>query len=460
MDLIRTIQKRVEPYPLIYRVLLAVYGLFGEVRFLLHAVLSGKLKAKIASSAWSSILSRQSIPYRRITAGLKSPDEFKQWLSGQGIRFLEGGWTIYIPPQERMESCFGFLRNEYPPDAGLKVLKNFQGPETAIYTKHGQHPAPGVAIMRSLTPSPVALIRIANYLYRKGLGIRIYDIIGLTCSDTALTCYVVEHVGGSVTQETDYRVFMDRMRAVLKEGDLTTAHARVDIIEDLMPPDCNANLRLRPDDGRPLYVDFQGFLFRNEDRMIERVFLNAGPHVLFDMEELGKGGDRVWETYRRMLDEAGCGVEGRLVMEIGCNPSFVAYEALSAGAAWVVGWYPPAVRRHMERILLTLGATRFDTFDKEPQTGDAELIQDIPRRYRKIEKGLIFLSDREQGEEDFHNTAKRYGELPWEYAVCGAGWELPGVELLSESHWVDSDGKKRLARLFRRTGKGRDHVVE
>lgn len=452
MDLVRIIQKHAEPYPLLYKVLLTVYGVSGEIRYFVHAVLSGKLKAKVTSSRWSAALSRQSIPHRVVSADAGSLDELRKWLESRGIRFLEGGWTFYLPPQEAMGSCFGFLEDEYPPGAGLKILKNLQGPDRAKYTKHSQHPAPGVAIMRSLTPSPAALIRTANYLYRKGLGIRIHDIIGLICRGRNLTCYVVEHVDGKVVKEEDYGTFMDRMQEVLDEGDLTTAHARVDIIEDLMPPDCNSNLRLRSADGRPLYVDFQGFLFRNEDRMIERVFLEAGPHLRFDLEETGKGRDPVWETYRRMLDRAGCRLDGRLVMEIGCSRAFVAYEALAAGASWVLGWYSPLVRRRMERLLLTLGATRFDMFDAARSNGEGQWAGDLPRRYGGGEKGVLFVACGAPAHGEPVTSSGSLKGLPWEYMVCeGRSEFVPGAEMLDVRDWVEPDGTKNEVRLFRRS---------
>lgn len=452
MSLVRTIQKRAEPYPLIYRVLLAVYGVFGEIRFFSHAVFSGKLRERLAASVWHKALSRQSVPYRDIGANALSLEQFRQWLVERGLSFLEGGWTIYVPPQEGLEGAFGFLRRDYPLNAGLKILKNFQGPETARYTPHRQHPAPGVALMRFLTPSAVGLIRIANYLYRKGLGIRIYDIIGLRCAGATLTCYVVEGVDGRVTDERDYRNFMDRMGPVFDEGDLTTAHARLDIIEDLMPPDCNSNLRLRSADRVPLYVDFQGFLFRNEDRMIGRVFADAGPHVPFDLEEIGRGSDPVWDVYKDLLDRAGCRVEGKLVMEIGCGPCFAAYGALSAGASWFVGWYPSALAIHVKRILLTLGATRFDLFEMEPGFKGARFVSDLPDRYRENRGGLLFLADLEQYEGASGGIDEFCGELPWDYVLCGAGWELPKARLLSESRRVGSDGTERQARVFQRVG--------
>lgn len=452
MDLIRRIQKRAEPYPLLYKVLLTVYGPLGEIYYLVHAVLSGKLKARITSSRWSRALSRQRILYQSVSADARSLDCFRKWLNSRGLRFLEGGWTLYIPPQEAMDSCLGFLEKEYPPGVGLKVLKNLEGPDKARYTKHRQHPGPGLAIMRSLTPSPVALIRIANYLYWNGLGIRIHDIIGLTCEDRTLTCYVVEHVDGKVTEE-DYRTFMDRLEPVLDAGDLTTAHARVDIIEDLMPPDCNANLRLRRADGRPLYVDFQGFLFRNEDRVVEQVLREAGPQVRFDIEETGKGRDPVWEIYRRILHGAGCSVEGRPVLEVGCSAAFVAYEALAAGASWVLGWYPHDARSPVEHLLLALGATRFDLFPLEAATPNGEVrpARDLPRRFADGKKGVLFTGDT----NTTHGGASELGgplqELPWEYALCEGplGFSLE-AELLNSQSWVGPEGKEREVRLFRR----------
>lgn len=453
MDLVRRIQKRAEPYPLLYKVLLTVYGVFGEARYFVHAVVSGKLKAKVKSSRWSAALSRQSIPYRVVPAEAGSLDELRRWLNSRDIRFLEGGWTIYLPPQEAMGSCFGFLEDGYPSGAGLKILKHLEGPDRAKYTRHRQHPAPGVAVMRSLTPSPVALIRTANYLYCKGLGIRIHDIIGLVCRGRTLTCYVVEHVGGKVVKEEDYRTFMDCMQAVLEEGDLTTAHARVDIIEDLMPPDCNSNLRLRPTDGRPLYVDFQGFLFRNEDRVIERVLREAGPHVRFDIEETGRGRDPVWEIFTRMLGNAGCSLDGRPVMEVGLSSAFVAYEALAAGASWVLGWYPPPVKRRMERLLLTLGATRFDTFDLGPAApyGEMPSAGELPRRFKTEKRGVLFVAGTGPTRSGPLTPGGPFKGFPWEYALCeGDMGFAPEAELLDVQRWTGPDGAEREASLFRR----------
>lgn len=457
MHLVRRVQKQAEPYPVLYKFLLTVYGLCGEVYYLVHAVLSGKLKARITSSRWSRALSRQRILYRAVSADAGSLDRFRNGLNRRGLRFLEGGWTLYIPPQEAMDACFGFLKEAYPPGVGLKVLKNLEGPDKARYTKHRQHPGPGLAIMRSLTPSPVALIRIANYLYWHGLGIRIHDIVGLTCRDRTLTCYVVEHVNGKVTKEEDYRAFMDRMQAVLDAGDLTTAHARVDIIEDLMPPDCNANLRLRPADGRPLYVDFQGFLFRNEDRVVERVLREAGPRVRFDIEETGRGRDPVWEVYRHVLEGAGCSLEGRPVLEVGCSAAFVAYEALAAGASWVLGWYPPDVRGPMEHLLLTLGATRFDLFPLEAAapTGDVRLARDLPRRFVDERKGVLFTGDANTTPGGASVPGGPLQALPWEYALFEGRPGFPlEAELVDSQRRVGPGGTETEVLLFRRDAAG------
>lgn len=365
------------------------------------------------------------------------------------MEYQEGRWTFYIPPQFGLQEHFAFV-GRYPQPAGLKILKDFRHPDSAKYTRHMQSPAPGAALKRLLTPSPKALVRIANYLYFHDLGMKVYDLAALEGRDRTLSAYIVEHLAGAPVTQDAYETFMYRIRALLNRRELTTVHESVDIMADFAPPDCSRNLVMSEEKGRPLYVDFQGFLFKDEKRLIDDLLGEVN-----EKEEEGRSFFRStpgnvktrWCNILKIMEAVGFSFHERVVYDIGCNTGSFLYYALSEGAQWAIGWDRPEVVASAERLLLGLGATRFDLFGRE-NGEDPEFKSDIPERYKTDTRGILFCH------APFKGVAPGISEIPWEYMLLegysGRNLEepleyfrdVPGVrnwEVLTHRSFADGD---------------------
>jgi len=479
MDLIQYVQKKTKPYPFLYKLLVLAYGPYGEIRFFIHALYTGKFKAKLRNSPLEEIVSKQKILEFSIGDDhFTTVDAFRQWLDRERIRYVEGGWTFFIPPQKGLSRHFDFISSHYPADSGLKVLKDFHHPEKARYTLHKQHPAPGAALKRWLTPSPVALIRVANYLYMHGIGGRIYDIMALKTGEHYLTCYVVQHVEGPEVEQKDYDAFMRRLKSLLEKGELTTIHESVDIMYDFEPPNCSGNLIMDGMGGKALFVDYQGFLFKNEEGMMEKIFaevlekVHVGdsrfywearrypnesiPDLSIKKQDLGTR----WQQFLEMMESNGCSFRERVVYDIGCNTGLLLYNALSEGAQWGIGWDNPEFVEFANRILLGLGATRFDLFG-EVIREDTDFIFKVPERYRKKKDGILFYL----AVDDCIGFPDGVSILPWEYMfyeghadqnyaislnrLQNIPW-LRNTEVLSYRSFSDRDSREKVVILLKR----------
>ena len=119
------------------------------------------------------------------------PDGLRADLTHLGVPFSEGGWTFYLPPSRQRDNAFPWIAQSFLQPRGLKILKDFRRPGDARYTPHDANPAPGAALLRQLTPAPIALVRVANALADAGLGVAVRDIVELHASGIGLTAYVV-----------------------------------------------------------------------------------------------------------------------------------------------------------------------------------------------------------------------------------------------------------------------------
>lgn len=429
MQVIRYLQQKTRPFPWIYNLLVLAYSVFAEIGFFFHAIITGKLFDKLRKNRVIEFLPNQEIlsyPVKNLT--IQSVDDLRDWLKKQNIVFMEGGWTFYLPPQEGLRKLFGSFLQNYPAYSGLKILKDLRHPNQARYTNHRQNPAPGAALKRLLTPTPIALVRVANYLFYHDIGIRIYDLISLYCGNLSLTCYVVQHLDGYEIRQKDYDIFINRIKTILDEGDLSTIHERVNIMWDFQPPDCNGNLIYDDKVGKPLYVDFQTFYLRREDKILEKILTGIQDKLNYKGPLFNKEGKRYpyqqvhglslrkediknfWQCICEMLVETGCSLKDRVVYHVGCGTGLILYDSLACGALWGIGWDMPEVISGAERILLSLGATRFDLFG-DHITEDYHFLKCVPERFKSRNNGMLYFL----GDMDHMGFPMELLQVPWEY---------------------------------------------
>lgn len=478
MQLARFIQYKVRPYPTLYIFLIRIYSILLEIKFFFHALFRGKLFRIRSRNKFSSFISKQEILTYPFTENhFNTTDDFRLWLEKNNLQYTDGGWTFYIPPQKGLYKYFHFLTENYPPNAGIKLLKDFRHPDKARYTNHKQNPAPGASLKRLLTPSPLSLLKVANYLYANELGVRVYDLIALKCKDQFLTCYVVQNVEDQHITQNEYQSFINRLKAILAKKEITTIHESIDIMWDFIPPNCSNNL-IKDTNGKPLYVDFQGFLLCNEDKVLASIVDEMKDKVHFGGVRFYRGGKKYlyqaipglsvgkrdtetrWRHFLEMMEECECSLRNRVIYDIGCNTGLMLYNALSVGALWGIGWDFPEVTESAEKVLLALGATRFDLFGGRV-TEDTDFLSRVPGRFKGRKNGALFFL----AVSDHIGFPAGLSELPWEYMFYEGHanqdysvslkrlqhlpW-LNKTEILTHRTFSDGDTPKRVVILLRR----------
>ena len=460
------LKEKIKDYPNLSSLLYSINTLIKEIKYLFHALYTGKYFIKYNRRHVTSFLSKQKIiTYELSDSDFITVDDLLKWLNNKCVEYIDRRWTIYIPPQKRLSNTFPFLKNNYPVDSGLKILKDFRHPDKALYAHPKLRKKHGSILKRLMTHSPVSLVRVANYLYDHQIGIRVYDLIALKGENVCLTCYVVKHIQGPTVQTDDYNLFIKNIKKLLKSGDITTVGETVENLKDFRPPNCNDNLFIDAKEGRATYVDFQGFLLFDENKIIDNIINDAKGNFHPGTVRSNKNGKKYLleqipglyigktnlknreDIFHKMLEECECSFENRVVFDIGCNTGLRIYNALSKGAIWGFGWDLPDVVAHSRKMLLALGATRFDLF-KENISSNTDFTLDVPKRFMEKKDGILFFLNI-GNQIEFTDSVKK---MPWEFlfyegsAVSQPEW----AEVISHRYVVLSTGQEKEVTLLRR----------
>lgn len=334
--------------------------------------------------------------------------------------------------------------------------------------------------MRARTPSPQALLRVANYLYTNDLGVRVWDLIELACEGRGLTAYVVEHLSGPAPSHANHAAFLRRLTDLCQSGPLETPHGKFERAADFAAPNCNGNLLVDQRSGAALYVDFQGFQLIDERKILLSRAEHARSWSHFGGTRLRRGnrpylyqalpglvpGKRDtasrWQLFHEILAKSEIDLEGRVVFDVGCNMGLMLYGALSEGALWACGWDMPDVVKEARGLLFSLGATRF-TLTPGVITDQTDFAAGLPPHLTGSTEGVLFYLAvyRHIG------FPEGLARLPWRYMVFeGHGDEdlenvlayvnripcLEPVEVLSSRMVADGDSPPRPLLLVRRSG--------
>ncbi|MBT3396502.1 MAG: hypothetical protein HOB82_07190 [Alphaproteobacteria bacterium] len=371
----KALARWVKPHPWAYRILVGTWnGGFGLWSFA-RAAVSGRLWQGRNDAKLGEYLGRQSVlEFPSDLDFSHGVDGLRADLERLGIPFNEGGWTFYLPPSTARDAALPSLADQFPGTIGLKILKDLRDPMHAVYTPHDANPAPGAALLRKMTPAPIALVRVASALSEAGIGARVHDIVQLNSAGASATAYVVDHLGGGAPTADHHAEFLDRLSQILDQGDLVTAIPSIKNALDFAAPDCNGNLIL-DNDGVPRYVDFQAFAFANERRAIAGVADREAQVTHFGRSRLHRPGKYLyqgipglspgkrdvpmrWATYGQMLEQSNVDLAGHVAIDVGCNAGLMLYEAVASGARWGVGWDMPDVAAAARRLLASFGVTR------------------------------------------------------------------------------------------------------
>lgn len=330
------------------------------------------------ASSWQSLLPLQS-PQRLVIPGLSfgSADELLNYLDSAGIEYSQGGHTLYLPPASIRASAFQVLARYYPQNAGVKIVKNPGRVDDSEYICHSPALGKGESLIhRKLTHNHRQLTLVANLMFSKEVGPRLYDLVELQCGDRIWTAYVIEHVDGRTPTFEECEAGLGKIRALQEQGFIKIIIPDNDDEEDFRCPACNNNAFV-DSSGKFHYIDFQNFLLVDYGSYLKDAAVQAANETHFGDKSLLRGGRYLYQSVpgihlpgKRRIDDrikvlsglmesAGVSVKDRLVLDFGCNIGMMMAQYLKLGAKWCHGWDRAFVTPHSERILLALGCTRF-----------------------------------------------------------------------------------------------------
>lgn len=308
---------------------------------------------------------------------ISTPATLITFLKSQNVFFIEGGHTIYIPPQTGLANVLKDVSSFYPDDAGYKILKHFSTIDKARYIAPAKRAQISYA-EHILTSSIPDIIDSANVMHLFGLGPCLYDVTELHTRATTMTCFVVQHVDGINPTADAYLGFIETLKSLIARN--VVALVPPDGFEhiDFLPPHCNKNLVVSCDTNRPVYVDFQSFIVRNKSQLVSSILSQfhdlslsrklrlpkEGNHSDISSAHLAEMG-KTWHELREVLKLAGLSVARRLVLHVGCQTGGILGCALSEGALWGLGWDSPAMVANATRLQRVLGNTRLNLYAAE-----------------------------------------------------------------------------------------------
>lgn len=362
-------------------------------------------------------------------------EDIEQHCRSRGAALMIGTQSLYLPPSEWVKTGFGALAAEYPPGAGLKIVKRSGG-----LSEPYVHPDSSSRIQARLIPSHAHHTLVVNFFNAEGLGPRLYDLLEFDTGGTLWVAYVVEHVGGGEVDMEVCEQFVGHLRELVDGGMLDLINMRGFDDRDFICPGCYGNLIADGRNGIPRYVDLHNFQLPRYESYLRRVASDAVTASHFGQTSMLLGSDFLYQAVpglgmpakrdpvkrmsaiTQLLSEHGETVEDKVVLDVGCNLGLMGAQYLARGARWVHGWDLPDVVPHANRILLAVGCTRFSL------TG-AELSVEYP-----LESDLpAFLQD-EAGELVISYLAVRR-HLGWLKSLARMPWRL----MIYEGHESESE---------------------
>lgn len=427
---------------------------------------------------WQELLPVQS-PRTIVLPGsvLTTNDSLLNHLRAASAAFGEGSHAIYLAPASLGLTEFKSLAADYPPDAGLKIMKNAGTIDESNYlvgrTKGDSR------IHLGLVHSHRHLSLVANLLHAWGVGPRLYDLINLKCGDQIRTAYVVQDVGGGLPSLEACEAGIQKLRDLDAEGVIKVMLPEGFADEEFECPSC-CNNALVDGNGHFNYIDFQNFLLGDYEKYLTSLASAAAEQTHFGDPSSFRGGRYLYQsvpgvklpgkrdvsnrmkTLTQLFQQARVSVAERLVLDVGCNIGMMMSQYLKLGAKWCHGWDRATTVPHTEQMLLALGCTRFSTTGTDI-TKSRVLTDDLPRHAAAALDGCAISYLAVRGHLDWLDSLK---QIPWSFMIY-EGHEgesskdfeqyliglknLTNFELGPTSTYVDGDSEERTVAILLRT---------
>jgi hypothetical protein len=323
---------------------------------------------------------------------------------------------------------------------------------------------------------------VANLLFARGLGPRLYDLIEFEAGAYLWTAYVIEHVRGGVPTPSECEAGIKELRELERLGLLRNNIPDGWKDEDFTCPKCNGNA-LTDETGKFNYIDFQNFNLVGYEAFLRETATEATEKSHFGQNYILRRGRYLYQSVpgvslpgrrnvedrmvviRRLLEEARVSVEGRLVLDVGCNIGMMMAQYLKLGAKWCHGWDRAYLVPHTERLLSALGCTRFSTTGGDID-GAQPMEEEVPEFLRDAIQGCVVSYLAVRGHLGWLDAL---GRIPWSFLIyegheeetsadfekdMGSLKEMVGFHVAGMSTYKDGDSDERVVAVLVREAEG------
>ncbi len=450
--------------------------LTSELRTMRRVGVSRLLKESFGKqTSWQEQLPVQA-PRNIVVSDVPAGVSLIEYVRSMEPSYQQGSHAVYLSPESLRGTAFQSLVENYPPDAGLKLVK-----------KPGRLDESGYILGRAKGDSKIQLgmvhghrhlSLVANFLYAMRIGPRLYDLVNLQCGEQLWTAYVIQDVGNNSPSEAQCKAGVDRLRELHEQGVIKVILPEGFDDPEFECPACGNNA-LIDDTGQFRYIDFQNFLLGDYESFLARLATDAGEQTHFGDTALLRGGRYLYQsvpgvslpakrdvanrmkTLVRLFKEANVTVADRVVLDVGCNIGMMMAQYLKLGAKWCHGWDRATTTPHTERMLLALGCTRFSTTPGDIARTQP-MIADVPAHVARSLDGCAISYLAIRGHINWLDALR---DIPWSFMIYegheGETYKdfefylaelrvLTNFELGPVATYVDGDSEERTVAILLR----------
>lgn len=402
--------------------------LTSELRTIRRVGLTRLVKETLGKkSTWQEQLPVQS-PRHIANSGASAEMSLVDYLHAAGASYREGGHAVYLSPESLRRTALESVIEDYPKDAGLKIVKKPGGLDESGYIL-GRAKGDS-ALQLGMIHGHRHLSLVANFLYAMGIGPRLYDLINLQLGDQLWTAYVIQDIENNTPSFAQCEEGVQKLRQLHDEGVIKVILPEGFDDPEFECPNCGNNA-LVDDQGQFRYIDFQNFLLGDYEGFLTSLATAAGEQTHFGDTAMLRGGRYLYQsvpgvnlpakrdvanrmkTLTRLFDEADVSIKDRLVLDVGCNIGMMMAQYLKLGARWCHGWDRASTIPHTERMLLALGCTRFSTTPGDI-TRSQPVMTDVPAHAARFLDGCAISYLAIRGHVNWLDALK---DVPWSFMI-------------------------------------------
>ena len=348
-------------------------------------------------------------------------------LCKEGHGFKEGGHTYYFEPNVVLKLPIKAIFKYIPNNAGIKILKR-QGAIDVPF------PAPDKTCVSHalLAPSHKDLLLVHGIFFNLKMGPRLYDLLEIEFQNGDVhVAYVLEHIDGAIAIQKDCEEFIQKLQQLESSHLIKLINWNGYGDMDFCCPDCNGNLLYDKKSQSLKYVDLQNFSLADYTTYLKKIALEALEASHFGQKSYLMGGEYLYQeipglnlpakrspaerfhVFKKLLTNANLTLQNKFIIDVGCNIGLMGAQYLKEGAAWLHGFDMPEVVPYTEKVLLSIGCTRF-SLSGLLLGPEVSLLEHFPLEIRNSLQSCVISYLAIRGHISW---VKELAQIPWDFML-------------------------------------------